>query len=103
MYLNTLKPNISNVLGKNTPQFLLKVRASVPASDSNWMIHLGLVCAVFPYNCDPQARGSGLTNHFPFDALQCFNSEVSQQSLNSGSFGTAGLRISIFYSITGSL
>lgn len=83
MYLNTLKLNISNVLGKNTPQLLLKVRVSVPVSDSNRMIHLGLVCVVFPYNCDPRARGSGLTNRFPFDALQCFSSEVSQQSIQA--------------------
>lgn len=57
MYLNTLKLNISSVSGKNTPQLLLKVRASVSVSSSSRMIHFevlpgvvmekGLVCVVF--------------------------------------------------------
>lgn len=57
MYLNTLKLNISNASGKNTPQLLLKVRASIPVSSSSRMSHFevlpggvrhdDLVCAVF--------------------------------------------------------
>lgn len=39
-------------------------------------------------------------NHILFDALQSFNFQVSQQSLSSGSFGTSGLRISVFNSAT---
>lgn len=68
---------------KEHPTIAFEGKSFYSVSDSNRMIHLGLVCVVFPYNCDPRARGSGLTNRFPFDALQCFSSEVSQQSIQA--------------------